>query len=45
MKLSPVKYKEKAWHVIITWSRPRMIVNYLRDPRDEEASLYMVKGT
>jgi len=32
----------EAWHVIITWSRPRMIANYLRDPRDEEASLYMV---
>ena len=42
MKLYPVKYKEKAWHVIITWSRPRRIANYLSDPRDEEASLYMV---
>lgn len=42
MKLYPVKYKEKAWHVIITWSRPRRIADYLRDPRDEDASLYIV---
>jgi len=42
MKLSPVNCKEKAWHVIIIWSRARIIANYLEDPRDEEASLYMV---
>lgn len=42
MKFNPINYKNDAWNIVITWSRPKRITDYLRKPEDREASLYSV---
>jgi hypothetical protein len=42
MNLNPINYKNDAWNIVIRWSQPKKVNDYLRKPEDENASLYLV---
>ena len=42
IKLCPWKYQDNSWNVIVHWAPLRKIKNYLKQPKDRDASLYIV---
>lgn len=42
MKLYPINYKNNAWNIVIKWSRLKRVSEYLKNPEDEDAGLYII---